>query len=126
MKYQEFYLQTISKLPVGTTLQNPGGGTSKITKYTNTHMVYKRGRSDIRVSMADLHAAYRTFLGKTVSSTDLREYAPRVFDSKRSGHSCNCTLLFMVLDEIGIVSTIDGDGKSGNPFRVTIPLPAKE
>ena len=73
-----------------------------------------------------LYAAYTTFRGKTVSSTDLREYAPQVFDSKRSGHSCNCTLLFMVLKMIGAITTIEGKGVRGNPFRVTIPLSANE
>lgn len=125
MEYQEFYNRTISVLSVGTVLQNPGGGTTEIIAYTGNNITYKRGNSKIRVSMIDLYGAYNSFCGKTVSSSDLRKHAPRVFDSKKSGHSCNCTTLFMILRAIGIIATIEGKGKRGNPFRVTIPATCK-
>jgi hypothetical protein len=118
MKYQEFYLRTTSTLSKGKILQNPGGGRTTITRYTDTHMVYRRRNSEIRVSMRDLYTAYRTFSGKEVSSTDLREYMPKVYS--KSGHPCNCTLLFMVFKAIGVVTMIEGEGKRGSPFRVTI------
>ena len=92
-----FYRRFVASLPSGTILQNPGGGTTEIIDYAaNDRLVYQRGQSRIYVSIRDLYAAYRSFSGQTVSSTDLREYAPDVFDSKRGGHSCNCTVLFTV------------------------------
>ena len=121
MEYSEFRTQMMKNLPVGLVLPNPGGGTSEIKKYIKDAVVYQRGDSDIRVSIADLYDAYKAFHGKRVDSTDLRRLAPSVFDSERGGHSCNCTFLFMALQRMGIVDRVQGEGKSGSPFWVSIP-----
>lgn len=120
MQYTEFRQRGMSALPPGTILQNPGGGTTTIISYTDTQMVYQRGHSRMYVSLADLHRALEKFLGATVTSSDLKEYAPHVFDSTRGGHSCNCTVFFMVLRAIGLVTSIEGRGRRGSPFQVTI------
>ena len=67
MDYYEFFQQTKSALPEGTLLNNPGGGTSRIIGYTHDKMIYKRGNSQIYVSMRDLYSASQTFAGRTVT-----------------------------------------------------------
>ena len=124
MRYHEFCRKITETLPVGTMLPNPGGGNSTIVSYTPRKVVYQRGNSRIYVAFEDLYNAYDTFRGETLDSTTLRGLNPGVFDSKQSGHSCNCTFLFMVLKAIGVVNRIEGAGKRGNPFRVTIPKEA--
>mgnify|MGYP000554193001 CR=1 FL=1 len=121
MQYHEFCRKVIETLPVGTVLPNPGGGDSTIVSYTGRKVAYQRGSSRFYVAFEDLYDAYDTFRGETLDSTTLRGFKPGIFDSKQSGHSCNCTFLFMVLKAIGVVNRIEGAGKRGNPFRVAIP-----
>ena len=121
MNYMEF-LQSFQKiLPVGSIMSNPGGGVSEIISYNTDMVTYRRGKSPIQVSIRALFDACVTFQGKRLRTTDLRTYAPRVFDSKQSGHSCNCTFLFMSLQKMGIVTGINGDGRVGSPFYVNLP-----
>jgi hypothetical protein len=121
MEYCKFCRRIIEVLPVGTELPNPGGGSSTILSYPRGNIAYRRGNSKFYVAFEDLYDAYDTFRGETLDSTTLRDLNPDVFDSKRGGHSCNCTFLFMALKAIGIVDRIEGAGKRGSPFRVTIP-----
>jgi hypothetical protein len=121
MEFNQFDQNFRSILSEGRILQNPGGGDSTIVSYTLTQLIYRRGNSKIYISIADLFKAYKEFSGKTVSSTDLKKYAPKIFDSTKSGHSCNCTLFFMALKAMGVITRIEGAGKSGNPFRVKLP-----
>ena len=72
------------------------------------------------VPIRDLYATYRAFGGQAVSSADLRHFAPRVFDSKRGGHSCNCTVFFMALRAMRLVDRIEGAGRPGDPFWVDL------
>ena len=120
MQYAEFRQRVMSALPPRTVLQNPGGGTTTIISYTDTQIVYLRGRSRMYVSMADLYGALRQFRGTLVTSSDLKEYAPHVFASTRGSHSCNCTVFFMALRAIGLATKIEGRGRRGSPFQVTI------
>ena len=108
--------------PVGTVIDNPGGGTSRIVGFTETHVSYKRGRSTISVAFADLHAAYFRFKGKEVLSTDLRRFLPSVFDSaaRPAGHSCNCTFLFRLLEALQLSGPMGGSGVRGNPYSVKV------
>jgi hypothetical protein len=57
-----------------------------------------------------------------ISSSELKVFLPAIFDSaaRPAGHSCNATLLFLALREMGIVSAIHGNGVAGNPFFVEI------
>jgi len=121
MNNRKFRRKIIKTIPIGTVMDNPGGGTSTIITYTEKKVTYQRGNSKIRIAFDDLHSAFLTFRGETLDSSMLIKFKPRVFDSKQNGHSCNCTFLFMVLEKLGIVDKIDGAGKKGNPFRVHIP-----
>ena len=121
MDYLDFHHRLVAALPPGTILQNPGGGTTEILNYTaSDNLVYLRGRTRIYVSIRELFVAYQLFQGQMVSSADLRDFAPKIFDSKQSGHSCNCTVLFMVLRAMGLVDRIEGRGVAGYPYRVNL------
>jgi hypothetical protein len=111
--------------PVGTVLNNPGGGTSTIKSIAPNTICYVRGKSSISVDLQKLFNAYVYFKGKQVTCTDLKKYMPSVFNSKviQPGHSCNCTFLFLLLEKIGIVQAINGLGKSCNPFYINVPVP---
>ena len=108
--------------PPGTIIKNPGGGTSKITEFTDDRVSYVRGASTISVKVTDLFAAYDAFRGKRVSSTELRQLAPSVFDSsaRPAGHSCNCTFLFGVLERANLSEDFRGEGVRGSPYSVVI------
>ena len=113
IKIGEFHAQMVKGLPPGTVMQNPGGGETTITGYSNGSVSYVRGTSPIRVAIRDLFLAYSEFKGSQVSSRDLRLFAPGVFDSnaRPAGHSCNCTFLFMVLRRLSMADPIAGDGE---------------
>lgn len=117
----EFRGGLVKSLPVGRILQNPRRGTTEITGYSERKVSYKRGSSRISVAIGDLFSAYTHFSGGRVNSRDLRRYAPAVFDSsaRPAGHSCNCTFLFMVLEQLGLADTISGDGVARRPFYTT-------
>jgi hypothetical protein len=122
MDFSAFLRTVESRVPAGTVLDNPGGGTTRIVSYRDAHVTYVRGSSRFRVSLRDLHAALSHFGGARVTSNDLKEFAPTVFDSgtEHPGHSCNCTLLFMLLREIGVVDQVHGRGVRGSPFWVDL------
>ena len=120
MNYQEFIEKIQSGVPIGVSLANPGGGTSEIISYSDKSIVYQRGKSKISVAFEEFYKAYIKFKGKKVYTTDLRDYAPKTFDSSRGGHSCNTTFLFSILTLIGLVNEIKGDGNANHPFYVSI------
>lgn len=125
MKLEEFEGALRTSNPIGTTLQNPGGGTSEIIDFRGGKVSYVRGSSTISVKVNDLYRAYSAFRGERVSSTDLRKFAPEVFDSnaRPSGHSCNCTFLFLTLDRAGLASGFAGEGVRGSPYSVLLHEP---
>ena len=108
--------------PAGTVLDNPGGGTSEIVSYQETMLRYKRGKSSIYLRYDDVLAVVEAYRGRTVTSAELKAFAPSVFDSsaRPAGHSCNCTMLFLLLGGIGLVGKIQGEGVRGNPFAAEI------
>jgi hypothetical protein len=115
------FAQLIRKVsPVGVVFQNLGGGTSTIISHSDTGVYYRRGSSSIRFRYTDQFDALRRFRNKMVTSADLREYKPAVFDSKRSGHSCNCSFLFILFKSAGLVDSIKGTGVRGDPFRAVL------
>ena len=118
MKLNEFAGKLRETIPIGTVIENPGGGTSEVTGFTDERVSYVRGSSTISVKVVDLHSAYESFRGKRVTSSELKELNPTVFDSsaRPAGHSCNCTLLFVVLEQAGLASNLAGSGVRGDPY----------
>jgi hypothetical protein len=111
--------------PQGTTFRNPSNkGTSKILSHSASDTSYQRGKSAIHIGYDALFDVLNTFTNKMVTSTDMREHNPSVFGAK--GHPCNCTFLFLVFLAAGLVDSIEGEGKSGNPFRaIILPQPRR-
>jgi len=122
MEFSEFKQKIRTSIPIGTILDNPGGGTSTILSCSSEAMSYRRRNSTIYVSLRDLFDGYVRFKGGSMSSNDLKVINPSVFDSnaRPAGHSCNCTFLFMVLQKIGVVTHIQGHGVRGDPFFVVL------
>ncbi len=120
MTCEEFKHKTKRKLASGSEMNNPKKGVTTIIKYTDDKLVYQRGKSKIFVSLNDFYSSYVEFLGKQVSSSDLHKYKPAVYDSKSSGHSCNCTVFFMILQRLGLAGDIHGKGVRGDPYWVFI------
>jgi hypothetical protein len=122
VKLDEFVLSLKESFPVGAVIDNPGGGTSTIAGCSESKVSYVRGKSKITVAFADLHDAYLAFVGKEVSSRQLKTFRPAVFDSgaRPSGHNCNCTFLFRVLGQLGLSSAVAGSGVRNSPFSVKV------
>lgn len=122
MKSDEFVLRLKAAFPVGAVINNPGGGTSTIAGYNDSKVSYVRGQSKMAVAFSDLHEAYLAFVGQKVSSSQLKIFQPSVFDSaaRPSGHNCNCTFLFCILEQLGLSSAVIGSGVRNSPFSVTV------
>lgn len=118
MQLRELIFNSIS---VDTSFINPGGGSSIVMSINQERIVYKRGNSKISYKILDVLESYEYYKGEICSASDLKEFKPSVYDSTLGGHSCNCTFLFLLLDEIGLVENgIRGRGVRGDPFYVRI------
>jgi len=107
----------------GKTFDNPSGrGTTEIICVDSDKIKYRKRNTDITIRVDILYDAYKEYYGQKCSSNDLKVYRASVFNSKArpAGHNCNCTLLFLLLREIGSVNKIEGAGKAGSPFYVNI------
>jgi len=122
MNLQAFRAGRVRAAPPGTVLDNRGRGTSSILSYPSAGIMYLRGRSKIYVAFADLFAAYVRFKCDRESATDLKVFSPSAFDWKGTspGLSCSCTFLFLLLQNLGLASSIHGRGVRGDPYGVDI------
>jgi len=118
---EQFIEQLINAVPEGTVFDNPSGGTSTMIKIGEDKLSYLRGKSRIYLPYSAMFDAVRMFLGKTMTSSDLKQHQPEIFDSLHHGHSCNCTTLFMILEQMGLIDGgIQGEGRRGSPYFVVI------
>ncbi|MGJ8689992.1 MAG: hypothetical protein ACSHXZ_10765 [Gammaproteobacteria bacterium] len=122
MEFDEFVILIQDTLTPGTEFENPGGGTSLIESISGQGITYKRANSSISVRFHDMYQAFEEFNGRTVTTTELKHFLPSVYDSsaRPSGHDCNCTFLFQVLNAIGHASEIQGRGVKGSPFSASV------
>lgn len=120
MTYNEFCEKLSNCIWKEQKLKNPGKGVSTIKSITQNTVTYIRGNSAISIKINELFNVYSLFRGKRCTTNDLRNYKPNVFDSKANGHSCNCTILFMVFKEMLIIKDIEGKGCAGYPFYINI------
>ena len=124
MSYDELVRKVLERVKPGDTWYSPRGGRKEIRLLdSNGKLRYYQGpnKASISLPLTEVYEILRTFSGKEISSTDLRRTMPRIFDSKKSGHSCNCYAFFRLLKEIGLVANINGEGIRGNPYRVEVP-----
>ena len=123
MELEDFVSRARASMPLERVFENARVGTSRILANDRRKVCYKRGNSRIYVRWRDLHAAYIRFAGRRVSSSDLRNAMPSVFDSsaRPAGHSCNCTFLFRVLAELSLTEgALEGRGVAGDPYAVRL------
>lgn len=119
----EFIDAASRTLPEGYRFANPGGGISRIERINRESVTYRRGNSPITVRLTNLYKAYKHFRGKEVSSSDLRRFAPAVFNSQArpAGHSCNCTFFFHLVEKMGSAEGgLRGRGVNGDPFYLRL------
>ena len=121
MDFDTFAQLLRDRLPQGLELNNPGAGTSTVMWCDDDRICYRRGKLRLYIGIRDLYEAYLRFSGCELSSRQLKDYAPLLYDSRRNGHNCHCTFFFLALRQMGIVAEIWGTGRAGNPFGVTLP-----
>jgi len=120
MKYIEFNSLLKEKTKIGYIFKNPGRGTSTIKSIDNERIIYIRGKSKIYINIEDIYNVYVFYRGKCINTNDLKEYKPEVFDTKRNGHDCNCTVTMMILCNMKLADEIKGKGVRNNPFYTKI------
>lgn len=123
MDFETFKKTIRNAISGNTVLKNPGGGLSTIKSYHKERISYIRGKSVIYISYRIMYDTFQKFMGCEITSSELKKYEPKVFDSKKGGHSCNCTFFFMLLRRMGVVTTIKGRGVKGDPYYVNILQP---
>ena len=121
MTKEQFIERLVNAIPEGIVFDNLGGGTSIIIRVGEDKLSYTRGKSRFYLSYGAIFDALKLFSGMSTTTTDLKQHNPEVFDSKRGGHSCNCTTMFKILERMGLIDgTVQGSGKRGSPFFVVI------
>jgi hypothetical protein len=114
--------------PIGMVIDNSGEITTMITGYSDSHISYNRRNLTISVAFSDLYKAYTHFYGKRISTVELKEFMPLVFDSasRSSGNSNNCIFLFSLLEKMCLSGPITGAGVRGNPYSVMVSMQARK
>lgn len=97
-----------------------GDGITEILSCANDKIKYKKKESILYLPIKEIWAIYEEFKGKKIPSSDLKEYKPKTFDSKKGGHDCHCTTLLLIFKELNICENIFGEGAKGNPFSIEI------
>jgi hypothetical protein len=124
MDYGAFAQLLRTSLPEKSGLDNPGGGTSTVMWCDEERVCYRRGDLRLYIGIRDLHEAFLHFSGGDVTTRQLKDYAPTLYDSDQNGHNCHCTFFFLALQQMGLVDEIWGRGRSDSPFGVTISAQA--
>jgi len=120
MNSEVFINTVLTNVKPGMIFENPQRGVSTILSIDENKIVYVRGSSRIPLPISDIRDALNKFQDN-VSTNDLREFRPSVFDSTRSGHSCNTTFLFTLLETLDFTkSGICGKGVRGNPYYIEL------
>lgn len=115
------YIIIASYLHEGDVLVNPTRGNSTICMLTPEEIRYKRGQAVIRFAMSNIQAAYSYFKGRQVSSVELKDWGPKIFDSNRSGHSCNATFFMQLMTACGLTAGgIQGRGTAHHPYFIQL------
>jgi len=123
MDFEQFFNESKKIFSPGYVFKNPRSGETKIISFSNDGIVqYRRKKSNISFNIKYFYDSYIIFKGKKCASNDLKNYLPKVFNSKSrpAGHDCNCTVFFHLLNRLGVSSNIMGSGVRGSPFYVNI------
>lgn len=119
---QKQFMDLITKnIVVNRSFNNPSGkGITQIKVNDGKTITYQRGHSRISITILELWNVYQKFLNNTISTRDLKKYKPYIYNSNNKGHSCNSTALFLIFQNIGIISKINGRGVKGDPFWIEL------
>lgn len=128
LSFNDMQNQIINNVSILEQLKNPGKGISTIKKFEKDKVFYSRKNSTYSFSLRtgyDILQKLKRQGKNTISTNDLKNEYPEVFNSKKCenktrGHDCNCTLLFMLLDKAGIVDRIHGKGRANNAFFINL------
>lgn len=105
----------------GDMLTNPQRGFSVIVSISPDKIVYRRGRSEISYKFSAITETYEAFKGKIVSTSDLRTFLPEVYNSQKSGHSCNAVFFCMLMVACGLTDgPIQGKGHAFYPYYIVL------
>jgi hypothetical protein len=123
MTFHDFVELLRARLPVGVVLENPGGGTSTVLSHTETRIYYKRGDSPFHMDYDDLHDAYQRFTGEPVTTSNLKDYAPAIFDQPHGGTTVTARFFCLPWYRWGLPSQFGGAARpvirSESPFHPT-------
>jgi hypothetical protein len=122
MNRSTFFQKVVDECNTTRRLNFPPFKECEILKACEDAITYRRGQSQFKVRISDLYDATEHFSGYRVKTSDIRKFRPNVFDSKArpAGHSCNISLLFMLLLRLKIARELQGRGVSGDPYSVFI------
>ena len=111
----------LAKLSINQSFNNPKSGTSIIKDFSNEYILFERGNSKIKFPLTYLDKIYLSYKGTKLSTSDLHREYPPIFDSKKGGHSCNATFLFMMYEYLGLTKNgIEGDGVAHHPYYIEL------
>lgn len=111
----------IQNLKIGQEFINPKSGVSVINTISSEYIGYIRGNSTIHFPLEYVDKIYSSYKGNKITTKEIREKYPRVFDSKNGGHSCNATFLFMMYEYLDLTKNgIEGRGVSNHPYYVEL------
>ena len=110
-----------ANVKVGDILYTPNRAEKIIHKISDACIAYEHGRSRVYFNMTSIVSAYEHFKGQKVSSSNLKDFDSKTFDSKQGGHTCNSIVFLMLMVKCGLTDgDIQGTGKSGNPFFINL------
>ncbi len=100
-------------------LGNPGGGISTLVSVGPDKLSYIRGKSRMYLPYETIFNVLEKYPRGILTTNNLRQFEPSIFDQKHGGHNCNCTFLLSVLTKLQFTEGgIQGMGQSGCPFFV--------
>jgi hypothetical protein len=120
MDFTAFGQLLCDRLRVGLVMNNPGGGTSTVMRCSDEEVCYRRGDHRFYIATRDLYDAFQRFSGDDVTTNQLKDYKPAIFDTDRNGHNCHCTFFFLALQRMGLAGEIWGRGTAGSSFGVSL------
>jgi hypothetical protein len=119
MTKDELISHITDSFSVGDVLDNPGGGVSTLASVGPDKLSYIRGKSRMYLTYDIVFKVIDKYQRGILTTNNLRQLEPSIFDQKHGGHNCNCTFLLSVLTKLQFTEGgIQGMGQSGSPFFV--------
>jgi hypothetical protein len=91
MTKDELILLIEQTFSAGDILNNPGGGVSTLVSVGSDKLSYIRGKSRMYLPYDSIFKVIEKYPRGNLTTNNLRQFDPSVFDQKHGGHNCNCT-----------------------------------